>query len=55
MHNLSLTQALGLWGDLVEAYHGVNPYGGDVAELYLYRFMRDCPSARMGIGSAKAE
>jgi hypothetical protein len=27
-----------LWGELVEAYHGVNGYGGDTAQLYAYRF-----------------
>ena len=27
-----------LWGDLVEAYHGVHRFGGTVAELYAYRF-----------------
>jgi hypothetical protein len=27
-----------LWGELVEAYHGVNGFGGNTAEIYAYRF-----------------
>ena len=34
-----------LWGELVEAYYGVNHYGGTVAELYAYRFMPYTPTA----------
>ena len=34
-----------LWGELVQAYHGVNSYGGAVAELYAYRFMPYQPTA----------
>lgn len=32
-----------LWGELVEAYHGKNGFGGDTAELYSYRFQRMNP------------
>jgi hypothetical protein len=28
---------LHLWTELVEAYHGVNGFGGDVAEIYAYK------------------
>ena len=45
---ISLSQALGVWGDLVEAYHGVNGYGGDTAEVYLFRLMPRDPSAERG-------
>ena len=43
--NLSVIQALGLWSDLEQAYHATNSYGGDEAELYLYRFMPYAPTA----------
>lgn len=32
-----------IWSELVEAYHGVNSFGGTVAEIYAYRFMRFDP------------
>jgi len=34
-----MDQALSLWSDLEQAYFGKHGYGGDTAELYLYRFM----------------
>lgn len=34
-----------LWGDLLEAYHGVNGYSGDTAEIYAYRLMMNDPLA----------
>jgi hypothetical protein len=45
MHQLSMIQALSLWTDLESAYHNKNSYGGDTAEIYMYRFMSRCPSA----------
>lgn len=45
--NIPLGELLKLWGELIEAYHGVNGYGGDTAELYAYRFRRDDPAARL--------
>lgn len=44
--NLPIYQIMTLWGELVEAYHGVNHYGGNVAELYAYRFQPNNPAAR---------
>jgi hypothetical protein len=38
MINLSIAEAMRLYGELVEALHGVNGFGGNVAELYMYRF-----------------
>ena len=35
---ISVAEAMRLYGELVDAYHGKNGYGGDVAELYMYRF-----------------
>lgn len=32
-------QAMMLWDELARAYHGMNSYGGDVAELYISRCM----------------
>ena len=46
MFHLSMSQALGLWSDLEQAYHGTNSYGGDEAELYLYRLMPNTPTAK---------
>lgn len=45
MHNLSMTQALGLWEELVAAYHKKNGFGTDTAEIYLYRLMPCDPGA----------
>lgn len=39
-----------LWGELVEAYHGVNGFGGYTAEIYAYRFMAYVPAAHSHIG-----
>ena len=39
MHNLSLNQVLSLWSDLEKAYHGTHGFGGDTAEIYIYRLM----------------
>lgn len=36
-------QLLQLWGELVEAYHGVHGFGGHVAEIYAYRLMPYTP------------
>ena len=33
LEHVSMAQAVGIWSDLVEAYHGVNGYGGRVAEM----------------------
>lgn len=38
LHSLALPEAMTLWGELVEALHGVNGFGSDTAELYAYRF-----------------
>lgn len=43
MHNLSLNQILSLWSDLEAAYWGKNGFGGDTAEIYSYRLMREDP------------
>lgn len=36
--HLSMLEALRLWSDLEQALHGTNGYGGNVAEIYAYRF-----------------
>ncbi len=36
-------ELMDLWAKLVEAYHGVNGYGGHTAELYAYRFVAWSP------------
>ena len=42
---VSVIELLKLWGELIEAYHGVNGFGGNVAEIYAYRFQRYSPLA----------
>lgn len=39
MHRLSLVQALSVWSDLEAALYGKSGYGGDTAEIYIYRFL----------------
>lgn len=36
--NCTVRQAVGVWDELVDAYHDSNGYGGTVAEIYSYRF-----------------
>lgn len=41
---ISMTQALDVWSDLMAALYGENKYGGDIAEIYLYRLMTFSPT-----------
>jgi hypothetical protein len=43
MHNISIVQALSLWTDLELALAGKNTYGGDTAEIYMYRLSERNP------------
>jgi len=45
MHNLSMTQALGIWSELEAAFYSKNNFGGDTVEIYAYRLMPRCPTA----------
>jgi len=38
-------ELLKIWGELIEAYHGVNGFGGCVAEIYAHRLQRYSPIA----------
>ncbi len=49
MDNISINQALSIWGDLWQAYFGKNGYGGDTAEIYAYRLMPNEPCL-FGVG-----
>lgn len=40
---MSMVQALSLWTDLEDALRGTHGFGGNVAEIYVYRFMPDQP------------
>lgn len=44
MLNLGLNQILALWSELEAAFYGKNGYGGDTAEIYIYRLMGDVPN-----------
>jgi hypothetical protein len=39
MHTLSTVQALSIWTDLEQALRGEHAFGGDVAEIYIYRLL----------------
>ena len=41
--DLPLMELLRLWSELEQCYHGKNGYGGDTAEIYAYRLMRNNP------------
>lgn len=40
---INIVGLLEVWGQLVEAYHGKNGYGGDLAEIYAYHLTRYNP------------
>lgn len=42
---LSPTQLINLWMQLEDAYHGVNSFGGDTAEIYAYTLVASSPIA----------
>lgn len=44
---VSIIELLRIWGELVEAYHGVNSFGGHTAEIYSYRLQRFSPMAHI--------
>jgi hypothetical protein len=52
---IPFNELLRLWSELVEAYHGVNGYGGYTAELYAYRFVGDSPAANKLSGQVQRE
>ena len=45
MHRLSIVQVLSLWMSLEDAFHGSGSYGGDVAEICVFRLMSSNPLA----------
>lgn len=53
MNNLSMNQALSIWSDLDDAYHGKNGFGGDTAEIYMYRLMPYSPSVTRALTDAR--
>lgn len=44
MQNLGLNQILWLWSELEAAFYGKNGFGGDTAEIYIYRLMGNVPN-----------
>lgn len=44
-----------LWGELIEAEHGLHMFGGDTAEIYAYRFGQQSPVAEHGASSGLLE
>lgn len=48
MNNISMNQALGIWGELWQAYYKDNDYGTDTAEIYAYRLMGFDPIVASG-------
>lgn len=44
MHHLSMVQALSIWSDLESAFFNENKFGGDTAEIYIYRALTHTPT-----------
>lgn len=44
IHDLSIVEAMRLWGELVECLYDVHGFGGDTCELYAYRFGHYTPA-----------
>lgn len=55
MHNLSMTQALNIWGELLDALRECNGFGGNEAEIYVYRLQSRCPMSELGSGEMWAK
>lgn len=51
---LSMRQALAVWSELEQAYHGTNRYGGDVAEVYEYSVQSRSPAVENAEGQTAA-
>lgn len=48
MINLSMTQALDLWTELMGCFYGVNRgYGEDIAEIYAFRVLGSDPMKKL--------
>ncbi len=45
---VSQLELMKLWAELNEAWHGINGFGGDTAEIYSYRLQPYSPMARTG-------
>jgi len=41
--SISTLELLKLYSELIEAYHSINTYGGDEAEIYAYRLLPHSP------------
>lgn len=50
---LSPQQLVTLWAELVEAYHGINGFGGDTAEIYAYALLDRDPTADSALGDSE--
>lgn len=49
MHRISIVQALSLWSELESARCGKNGFGGNTAEIYMYRLMPRCPGGEAAL------
>ena len=45
LSTLSIDQVIDVWSELEAAYRGENGYGGDTAEIYVYRLMPRAPGS----------
>ena len=50
--SVSVVQALSVWEQLTQALYGDNPYGGDVAEIYVHTVMPHSPLAAQPLGES---
>lgn len=54
IHDLSIVEAMRLWGELVECLYGVHGFGGDTCELYAHRFGHYTPAVALNAQSRMA-
>ena len=47
----SIIEAMKMWGELLECYHGINGYGSTVAEIYSYRLEQYTPTVHNSKGN----
>lgn len=53
MLTCSILESFKIWEELVTAYHSLNGFGGDTAEIYSYRLEPYTPSAHSTHNEAK--
>ena len=55
MLELTLKQAMLVFGELVQCYYGEHKFGGDTAEIYAYRLATGTPTVATALSAAVAQ